>query len=140
MPKWRGSFCVCPSYDLYNTVLLYFGLNSGTGYYYERFRPGLGSVLVFLALLTSGVQYGVARINRQRDVTRIERLSKQAKVIAYGPKGVPLEKGIKRKVRVPVSGADASDEGAKGGRTLDLVVDGTDVYFVSLPTISSVMY
>lgn len=106
---------------------------AGTGYYYARFRPGLGSVLVFLALLTSGVQHGIAHINRRRDLERIARLQKQAKIIAYGPKGVPLEKGVKRKVRVPVNGGDPAEEaGAKNtGRMIDLMVDGTDVFVVS---------
>lgn len=90
--------------------------------------------MAFLILLTSAVQHGVAHINRQRDLQRIARLSKQAKNIAYGPKGVPLEKGVKRKVRVPVSDADVSeDTGSRtGGRMVDLMVDGTDVYVVSL--------
>jgi len=106
----------------------------GTGYYYSRFRPGLGSVVAFLVLLTSTVQYGIAHINRQGDLRRIARLSKQAKSVAYGPKGVPFEKGVKRKVRVPVSeaAADPSDDtGARNtGRMIDLMVDGTDVYVI----------
>jgi len=84
--------------------------------------------------LTSTVQYGIAHINRQRDLQRIARLSKQAKSFAYGPKGVPFEKGVKRKVRVPVSeaAADPSDDtGARNtGRMIDLMVDGTDVYVI----------
>lgn len=93
-------------------------------------------MVTFLVLLTSTVQYGIAHINRQRDLQRIARLSKQAKGVAYGPKGVPFEKGVKRKVRVPVSeaAADHSDDtGARNtGRMIDLMVDGTDVYVVSL--------
>lgn len=87
-------------------------------------------MLVFLALLTSIVQHGIALVNRKRDLHRIQRLVKQAKLVAYGPKAVPFEKGVKRKVRVPISGADASDDTAKRGRMIDLVVDGTDVYLV----------
>ncbi|KAF8309571.1 DnaJ-domain-containing protein [Clavulina sp. PMI_390] len=103
----------------------------GTGYYYERFRPGLGSVLIFLALVTSGAQHGIAHVNRKRDLDRIYRLQKQAKLTAYGPKGLPLEKGVKRKVRVPISGADpAEDAGRNTGRMIDLMVDGTDVYVI----------
>ena len=106
-------------------------LSTGTGYYYARFRPGLGSVLIFLALLTSGVQHGVATINRKRDLDRITRLAQQARSVAYGPKGVPLEKGVKRKVRVPVNGSDPAEKNAGGpGRLIDLMVDGTDVYIV----------
>ena len=117
-------------------------LTLGTGYYYSRFRPGLGSVMIFLVLLTCTVQHGVAHINRQRDLQRISRLSKQAKSIAYGPKGVPFEKGVKRKVRVPLSVPDTSSEDmdnnrSSTGRMIDLMVDGTDVYVVSLPGSSS---
>jgi len=102
----------------------------GTGYYYSRFRPGLGSVVAFLILLTSVVEHGIAHINRQRNLQRIDRLSKQAKSIAYGPKGVPFEKGVKRKVRVPVNGGTDSSENRKAGRMVDLLVDGTDVYVI----------
>lgn len=102
----------------------------GTGYYYARFRPGLGSVLVFLGLITSLVQHGSAHINRQRDLARIARLQKNAKAIAYGPRAVPFEKGTKRKVRVPLSGADPSED-TRGMRMIDLMVDGQDVYVVS---------
>lgn len=116
---------IVSSYML-NSILLI-----GTGYYYARFRPGLGSVLIFLALLTSGVQHGIATINRKRDLDRITRLAQQARSVAYGPKGVALEKGVKRKVRVPVNGSDPADKNAGGpGRLIDLMVDGTDVYIV----------
>ena len=98
--------------------------------------------MIFLVLLTCAVQHGVAHINRQRDLQRISRLSKQAKSIAYGPKGVPFEKGVKRKVRVPLSVPDTSSEDmdnnrSSTGRMIDLMVDGTDVYVVSLPGSSS---
>ena len=99
----------------------------GTGYYYERFRPGFFTVVVFLSLLTSGVQHIIHQYNRKRDLARIERLVRLGKAAAYGPKGIPLEG--KRKVRVPLVGGDGpSDE--RSGRMVDLVVDGTDVYLV----------
>jgi len=97
----------------------------GTGYYYERFRPGLGTVLVFLTLVTSGLQHVISQYNRTRDLARIERFVRLAKAAAYGPKGVPVEG--KRKVRVPLSEA-GPDEPKGSGRMVDLIVDGTDVY------------
>jgi len=99
----------------------------GTGYYYARFRPGFGTVLVFLTLVTSGVQHVINQYNRTRDLARIERLVRLAKAAAYGPKGVPVEG--RRKVRVPLIGGDAGADEVKGsGRQVDLIVDGTDVY------------
>jgi DnaJ homolog subfamily C member 1 len=75
----------------------------GTGYYYSRFRPGLGvsfhdvnllrrradltkSVLVFLTMLTTGLQYVVQRLNYKRDLERVERIVRDAKLAAWGPK------------------------------------------------------
>jgi len=98
----------------------------GSGYYYERFRPGLGSVLVFLALLTSGLQHIIAHYNRTKDLARVDRFVRLGKASAWGPKGVPLEG--KRKVRVPVAGGDDTAARSAGGRMVDLLVDGTDVY------------
>jgi len=100
----------------------------GTGYYYERFRPGLVTVLVFLALLTSGLQHVIQKFNRTRDLARVERFVRLGKAAAYGPKGLPIEG--KRKVRVPVGGEGPGEgnAGARTGRMVDLLVDGTDVY------------
>lgn len=87
----------------------------GTGYYYSRFRPGLGvsplhgllrsypkicfglqSVLAFLTILTSGLQFLVQNMNYKRDLQRIEKFRGEARSAAWGPKLVPL--GGKRKV------------------------------------------
>lgn len=57
----------------------------GTGYYYERFRPGLGTVLVGLFLFFGGgVHYVVLYMgwNRQREF--VERYIKQARRAAWG--------------------------------------------------------
>ncbi|KAI0304092.1 hypothetical protein BC826DRAFT_212066 [Russula brevipes] len=40
----------------------------GTGYYYSRFRPGLGTVFVFLTVLSTGLHYLVQRMNYKRDL------------------------------------------------------------------------
>ena len=90
----------------------------GTGYYYSRFRPGLGvsgglvrgarecidgrdadmivaiavkTVLVFLVLVTSGVQYLVQKMNYSRDLKRIETIIEQARSAAWGSKQTPVE-------------------------------------------------
>jgi len=96
----------------------------GTGYYYSRFRPGLGFVFVFLIILTSGLQYLVQRINYKRDLERIERIVSKAKAAAWGPKMIPING--KRKVRVGLG--DARD--ADGTKWLDMVVQDSQVFLL----------
>lgn len=85
----------------------------GTGYFYARFRPGLGLVLLLLVLVSVGVQYAVKLLNFRRDQARIDRLYRSALAAAWGAwfqnpesqrpasrKGPPAEK----KVRVPLTG------------------------------------
>ncbi|KAJ1309207.1 hypothetical protein OPQ81_004876 [Rhizoctonia solani] len=96
----------------------------GTGYYYSRFRPGLGTVLVFLALLTSTLQYFVQKMNYTRDLERVRDLVNRAKLAAWGPRMIPVE-GT-RKVRIPATQASAEEMsyGAGNTRTIELVVKG----------------
>ncbi|KAF8605528.1 DnaJ-domain-containing protein [Ceratobasidium sp. AG-I] len=96
----------------------------GTGYYYSRFRPGLGTVLTFLTLLTCVLQYFVQRMNYTRDLARVQDLVARAKLAAWGPRLVPVEGS--RKVRIPASATGAAEAGAGAGqvRTVELVVDG----------------
>ncbi|KAJ7180181.1 DnaJ domain-containing protein [Mycena crocata] len=96
----------------------------GTGYYYSRFRPGLGSVFVFLVLVTSGFHYIVQHINYRNDLERIERFIKDAQLAAWGPKLVPIEG--QRKVKVNLAGSQRTNE----GRWIDMVVDSKNVYIL----------
>ncbi|TFK75827.1 DnaJ-domain-containing protein [Pluteus cervinus] len=102
----------------------------GTGYYYSRFRPGLGTVLVFLVAITSFLQYIVQRMNYTKDLERIERFQREARVAAWGPKLVPVEG--KRKVKVPLGPARFDEDGdmVASGRTVDMVVEGSNVYIL----------
>ncbi|KAG6890549.1 hypothetical protein C0992_000809 [Termitomyces sp. T32_za158] len=95
----------------------------GTGYYYSRFRPGLGTVLVFLVILTSGLHLIVQKMNYKRDLERIDRIRQQAKTAAWGPKAIPLEG--QRKVKVNLSGEESTVN-----RWIDLVVEGQNVYML----------
>ena len=57
----------------------------GTGYYYSRFRPGLGTVLIGLLLVFGGGAHYAALVlgwNRQREF--IERYIRQARRAAWG--------------------------------------------------------
>ncbi|KAH9853494.1 DnaJ-domain-containing protein [Lenzites betulinus] len=102
----------------------------GTGYYYSRFRPGLGTVLTFLVILTSGLQYLVQKMNYNRDLKRVEQIRDQARAAAWGAKMTPVEG--QRKVRVNLGGASRLDEDGNiiGGKMVDMVVEGDSVYIL----------
>ncbi|KAK7060570.1 hypothetical protein VNI00_001336 [Paramarasmius palmivorus] len=102
----------------------------GTGYYYSRFRPGLGTVVTFLVFLTSGLQYVVQKMNYKRDLARIEHVTREARLAAWGTKMVPIEG--QRKVKVNLGGPPRMDEDGNvvGGRMLDMVVSGNAVYIL----------
>ncbi|KAJ4478200.1 DnaJ-domain-containing protein [Lentinula aciculospora] len=100
----------------------------GTGYYYSRFRPGLGTVSIFLIVISSGMQYLIQRSNYQRDLKRVEDVVREARLAAWGPKMVPVEG--QRKVKVNLGGRQRYDEDGNliGGKTIDMVVSGDAVY------------
>jgi len=100
----------------------------GTGYYYSRFRPGVGTVSTFLVLLTTGLQYMVQRLNYAKDLERIERIRQDAKTAAWGNRLVPPEG--QKKVKVNLGGRNRFDEDGNviHGKTIDMVVEGEDVY------------
>ncbi|TCD69660.1 hypothetical protein EIP91_006677 [Steccherinum ochraceum] len=102
----------------------------GTGYYYARFRPGLGTVFVFLTIVTSGVQYLIQKLNYKRDLERVEWIVQQAKSAAWGAKMIPGEG--QRKVKVNLGGQTRYDADGNviGSRSVDMVVEGNDVFMV----------
>ncbi|KAH9951606.1 DnaJ-domain-containing protein [Amylocystis lapponica] len=102
----------------------------GTGYYYSRFRPGLGAVLIFLTLLSSVLQFLIQRMNYARDLKRIDWIIEQAKTAAWGSKLMPVEG--RRKVKVNLGGGPRLDDEGNtvGGKWVDMVVDGGDVYIL----------
>ncbi|EDR12885.1 uncharacterized protein LACBIDRAFT_311868 [Laccaria bicolor S238N-H82] len=99
----------------------------GTGYYYSRFRPGLGSVFVFLTILTSGLHYIIQCINYKRDLERIQVIISKAKAAAWGPKLVPINGSRKVKVNL---GESRDDDGRVETKWIDVVVDETHVYLL----------
>ncbi|KLO08266.1 DnaJ-domain-containing protein [Schizopora paradoxa] len=102
----------------------------GTGYYYSRYRPGLGSAVVFLVILTSGLQFGVQAYTYKSELARIDRFMNEARAAARGPKMNVIEG--KRKVKVNMGGRAFVDEDGNvvNGRSLDMVVEGQNVYIV----------
>jgi len=102
----------------------------GTGYYYSRFRPGLGTVFVFLTVLSSGLHYLVQRMNYKRDLARIEYILGRAKLAAWGPKLIPA--GNRRKVKVNLGGPPHLDEDGDVvvGKSIDMVVESNGEVFM----------
>jgi len=102
----------------------------GTGYYYARFRPGLGTVLVFLTLLSTGLHYVIQRLNYKRDLARVEHILSQAKQAAWGPKMVPT--GGRRKVKVNLGGNARLDEDGNVllGKYIDMLVESNGDVFM----------
>jgi len=100
----------------------------GTGYYYSRFRPGLISVLIFLTIVSSGLQYFIQRFNYQRDLKRIEHVVHEARLAAWGAKMIPVEG--QRKVKVYVGGRQRYDVDGNGGKSIDMVVSSDAVYIL----------
>ncbi|CAO1639123.1 unnamed protein product [Sympodiomycopsis kandeliae] len=58
----------------------------GTGYFYERFRPGLGSVVIGLVIFTSLIELLVRKLNYTRDQLRLATIRRNAFYQAWGPK------------------------------------------------------
>ncbi|TRM67735.1 DnaJ-domain-containing protein [Schizophyllum amplum] len=100
----------------------------GTGYYYSRYRPGLGTVLGFLVVLSSTIQYIIQKVTYKSDLERVRRFMRDARAAAWGPTLNPV-KGT-RKVRVPMGGRVMTDEGFAVNRNLDMVVDEDNVYIL----------
>ena len=66
----------------------------GTGYYYARFRPGLGTVLIGLFVFGGGlVHYGAMYVSWQRQKDFVERYIRNARRSAWGDdsgiRGIP---------------------------------------------------
>ncbi|KAF8639839.1 hypothetical protein AX17_001094 [Amanita inopinata Kibby_2008] len=100
----------------------------GTGYYYSRFRPGLGTVFVFLTFFTSTLQYIIQRINYKKDLERVQYIIREARLAAWGPKLVPSTG--QRKVKVNLRSKHDEDGYVDSSRFLDMVVECDTVYFL----------
>jgi len=100
----------------------------GTGYYYSRFRPGVGTVFTFLVFLTTGLQFMVQKLNYARDLERVEKIRHDARTTAWGNRLIPPEG--QKKVRVNLGGGTRFDEDGNPvpGKMIDMVVEGENVY------------
>ncbi|KAJ5406941.1 hypothetical protein N7465_008225 [Penicillium sp. CMV-2018d] len=88
-----------------------FPLWKGTGYYYSRFRPGLGSVLAGLFLVFGGgAHYAALVLSWKRQREFVDRYIRQARRAAWGDEmAVP---GIDSIAAAPPPPAPESDTGA----------------------------
>lgn len=112
VPKWRGTgYCTpsttSPAVTRLITVpvqtTLASGQDSSCVYATPRISPSINlssfqTVLVFLTLLSSGLQYVVQRMNYKRDIAIVERTVTEARLAAWGAKLEPLSS--RRKVKV----------------------------------------
>lgn len=75
-----------PGRERYDHFLRHgFPLWKGTGYYYSRFRPGLGSVLAGLFLVFGGAaHYGALILSWKRQREFVDRYIRQARRAAWG--------------------------------------------------------
>ncbi|KAL4900594.1 hypothetical protein BDW74DRAFT_94508 [Aspergillus multicolor] len=83
----------------------------GTGYYYSRFRPGLGSVLIGLFLVFGGGAHYAALVlswKRQRDF--VDRYIRQARRAAWGD-----ELGVRGIGAAPSSAPDPTPDAGDAG-------------------------
>lgn len=85
----------------------------GTGYYYSRFRPGLGSVLVGLFLVFGGAaHYGALILSWKRQREFVNRYIRQARRAAWGDdlgvRGIP---GLDSTASATGAGAGAGGDG-----------------------------
>ncbi|MCJ1313749.1 hypothetical protein MMC25_007429 [Agyrium rufum] len=94
-----------PSRERYDYFLQNgFPLWRGTGYYYDRFRPGLGSVLIGLFVFGGGLaHYGALLMSWRRQKDFVERYITQAKRTAWGDDvGIPGIPGLEGNIGAPV--------------------------------------
>ncbi|KAJ5678624.1 hypothetical protein N7462_006868 [Penicillium macrosclerotiorum] len=104
-----------PGRERYDHFLRHgFPLWKGTGYYYSRFRPGLGSVLLGLFLVFGGAaHYGALILGWKRQREFVDRYIRQARRAAWGDelgvRGIP---GVDADVSAPAPTPDAADSGA----------------------------
>lgn len=82
----------------------------GTGYYYARLRPGLGSVLVGLFVVFGGAaHYGAMYISWKRQREFVERYVSHARKMAWGD-SIPGLDGIGATATAPLPAAPQEDD------------------------------
>jgi curved DNA-binding protein CbpA len=107
-----------PSRERYDHFLKNgFPLWKGTGYYYDRFRPGLGSVLLGLFLVFGGAaHYGALYLGWKRQREFVDRYIRQARRAAWGDelgvRGIPGVDAATPTAPAPAPSSEAPEAGA----------------------------
>ncbi|KAI5479736.1 delta-1-pyrroline-5-carboxylate dehydrogenase [Pseudohyphozyma bogoriensis] len=107
----------------------------GTGYYYSRYRPGLGTVLVALTFFSAFVHYIVLWLQWGLTIQRIRVFHGQALEYAWGPTKKPLAGRKRLRVKTgdqPSPAVPGINNGrpTKPGQNLEMVVEGENVFMV----------
>ncbi|GAA6024829.1 hypothetical protein JCM11491_005668 [Sporobolomyces phaffii] len=108
----------------------------GTGYYYSRYRPGLGAVVTGLFVFSLFVQYLFLYLTARVQKMRIAAFRTQALEAAWGPTKVAQPGKKKLKVKTGDQGDPLGLPGVNGGKpigagsTIEMVIEGQDVYIV----------
>lgn len=76
----------------------------GTGYYYSRFRPGMGLTLGFLFVLVGLFHFVSVKITRKQDYKRLVQLKEQIKTQAWNGSIIPPTDGKDRKIMNQMNG------------------------------------
>ncbi|KAK9897595.1 chaperone J-domain-containing protein [Cystobasidium minutum MCA 4210] len=102
----------------------------GTGYYYRRYQPGLGTVLVFLTGFSCVMQYVIQHLTRYGDVQRIQRFQDRAKEAAWGSTLTPPQinnPNLKKRVKVPIGPGD------QPGNYINMLVEASGQVYIVEP-------
>ncbi|GAA5924626.1 J domain-containing protein [Sporobolomyces koalae] len=108
----------------------------GTGYYYSRYRPGLGSVVTGLFIFSLFIQYLFLYLTARVQKMRITAFRTQALEAAWGPTKEPQPGKKKLKVKTGDQGDPLGLPGVNGGKpigagsTIEMMIEGNDVYIV----------
>ncbi|BGP22260.1 DnaJ family protein [Rhodotorula toruloides] len=108
----------------------------GTGYYYSRYRPGLGAVVAGLTVFSIFVHYVFLYLSYRLSKMRITAFRTQALEAAWGPTKKPQQGKKKLKVKTSEQGDPLGMPGVNDGKptppgsTIELVVEGDNVFIV----------
>lgn len=108
----------------------------GTGYYYSRYRPGLGSVVGGLFVFSLFIQYIFLYLTARVQKMRITAFRNQALEAAWGPTKQSQPGKKKLKVKTGDQGDPLGLPGVNGGKpigagsTIEMMIEGQDVYIV----------
>ncbi|GAA5885158.1 hypothetical protein JCM3774_006329 [Rhodotorula dairenensis] len=108
----------------------------GTGYYYSRYRPGLGAVLAGLTVFSCFIHYVYLYLTFRVSQMRITQFRQQALEAAWGPTKKPLAGRKRLKVKTSEQGDPLGMPGVNSGRpigpgtTIEMVVEGEKVFIV----------